>query len=83
VLIQFLTYGSPVAYRMSAVPEHLRHWLWLNPLSAPLEACRWSLLGVGTLNPQALTYSAAVAVMVLAFGAWVFNWLETSFADVI
>jgi len=83
VLIQFLTYGSPVAYGMNAVPEHLRGWLWLNPLSAPLEACRWSLLGVGTLNVEALTYSAVVAVISLVAGAWVFNWLETSFADVI
>ena len=83
VLIQFLTYGSPVAYGMAVVPPHLRHWLWLNPLSAPLEACRWSLLGVGTLNIHALTYSAVAAVFSLAIGAWVFNWLETTFADVI
>jgi lipopolysaccharide transport system permease protein len=83
VLIQFLTYGSPVAYGMATVPEHLRRWLWLNPLSAPLEACRWSLLGVAGLHAEALTYSAAVAVILLVAGAVVFNRLETSFADVI
>ena len=83
VLIQFLTYASPVAYGIAAVPEHLRRWLWLNPLSAPLEACRWSLLGVGALNAEALTYSAAAAVLSLIAGAWVFNRLENSFADVI
>ncbi len=83
VLIQFLTMGSPVAYEMAAVPAHWRHWLWLNPLSAPLEACRWSLLGAGSLNAEALTYSAAVAVMLLAAGAWVFIKLESSFADVV
>ena len=83
VLIQFLTYASPVAYSIAAVPERLRHWLWLNPLSAPIEACRWSLLGVGTFNPGALTYSVVMAVILLVMGAWVFNWMETSFADVI
>ena len=83
VLIQFLTIGSPVAYGMAAVPEPFRHWLWLNPLSAPLEACRWSLISAGRLNAEALTYSAAVAVMLLITGAWVFNRLETTFADVI
>ena len=83
VLIQFLTYGSPVAYGMAAVPAQWRQWLWLNPLSAPLEACRWSLLGVGELNGSALAYSAAIALAALAMGAWLFNWLETSFADVI
>jgi len=83
VLIQFLTYASPVAYRLAVVPQPWRHWLWLNPLSAPLEACRWSLLGVGTLNLHSLTYSAAAAVLLLIAGAWVFNRLETTFADVI
>ena len=83
VLIQFLTIGSPVAYRIAAVPAHLRHWLWLNPLAAPLEACKWSLLGAGNLNAAALIYSATVAAILLITGAWVFNRLESSFADVI
>jgi lipopolysaccharide transport system permease protein len=83
VLMQFLTFGSPVAYGVASVPAHLRHWLWLNPLSAPLEACRWSLLGVGELNVQGLVYSAGAGLAALAIGAWLFNWLETSFADVI
>jgi len=83
VMIQFLTYASPVAYGIAAVPQQYRRWLWLNPLSGPIEACRWSLLGEGTLNAGALTYSAVVAAILLVVGAWVFNWLETSFADVI
>jgi lipopolysaccharide transport system permease protein len=83
VVIQFLTYGSPVAYSVQAVPADLRKWLWLNPLSAPLEACRWSLLGVGGLNAEALTYSAVAAATLLVMGLGVFNRLETSFADVI
>ncbi len=83
VVIQFLTYGSPVAYGVQAVPADLRKWLWLNPLSAPLEACRWSLLGVGGLNAEALTYSAVAAATLLVMGLGVFNRLETSFADVI
>ena len=83
VLIQFLTYASPVAYGIAAVPAHLRRWLWLNPLSAPLEACRWSLLGTGSLDAEALTYSALTAFLLLIAGAWVFNRLENNFADVI
>jgi lipopolysaccharide transport system permease protein len=72
-----------VAYGIAAVPAHLRHWLWLNPLSGPIEACRWSLLGTGGLNPGALVYSAAAALLLLVVGAWIFNRLEASFADVI
>jgi lipopolysaccharide transport system permease protein len=83
VLIQFLTYATPVAYGISAVPAPLRRWLWLNPLAAPVEACRWSLLGVGHLNAQGLTYSVAAAALLLVGGAWLFNWMETGFSDVI
>lgn len=83
VLIQFLTFASPVAYGMSEVPQPYQHWLWLNPLSAPLEACRWSLVGTGTLNTHALIYSALVAAVSVLGGAWIFNRLETTFADVI
>ncbi|MGA3172623.1 MAG: ABC transporter permease [Chthoniobacteraceae bacterium] len=83
VLIQLLTFASPVAWQVAAIPAHLRHWLWLNPLCAPIEACRWSLIGVGTINFHALAYSAVVAVILAAIGAWTFNKLETTFADVI
>lgn len=83
VLIQFLTYASPVGYQVADAPERFRPWLWLNPLAGPIEACRWSLIGVGTLDAQALTYSAIAGVAALAIGAWAFNRLETSFADVI
>jgi lipopolysaccharide transport system permease protein len=83
VIILLLTYASPVAYGMAAVPEHLRRWLWLNPMAGPVEACRWSLLGAGILNGEALTYSAVAGVMFLAVGAWVFKRLDAGFADVI
>jgi lipopolysaccharide transport system permease protein len=83
VFIQFLLYASPVAYAVSAVPEEFRLFYFLNPLTGLLEAFRWAILGVGTVNPMLLGYSAAVVLFVFALGAFAFKRMERRFADVI
>ena len=83
VLIQFLLYASPVAYSMNAVPQNLRPFVAINPLSGMLEAFRWSLLGGGHLPLGAVAWSAIAAVSALIIGASVFTAMERDFADVI
>jgi lipopolysaccharide transport system permease protein len=83
VLLQFLLYASPVAYPVSAVPEHLRGVYYLNPIAGLLEAFRWSLLGRGEFHVGYLCYSAASAVALCVFGAIAFKCMERRFADVI
>jgi lipopolysaccharide transport system permease protein len=82
-MIQFLLYASPVAYALSAVPASLRTLYHLNPLSILLEGFRWSLLGVGYLDPSAVIYAVAVSLIVFIWGAFVFKKMERKFADVI
>lgn len=83
VFMQILLYASPVAYSVSAVPGHLR-WVYdLNPLSAPLEAFRASLLGTPMPGTASLTYSGVVSVLLFAVGAYAFKRMERKFADVI
>lgn len=83
VLIQFLLYGSPVAYASSAVPAHLQPYFFLNPLSSLLDAFRWSILGKGDLPLNALGYSVAVTVLIFFGGAFAFRKMERRFADLI
>jgi lipopolysaccharide transport system permease protein len=83
VFIQILLYASPVAYGVDRVPEHLRRWYYLNPLTAPLEASRWSILGVGSPPAPELAYSAGVTLVLLLAGAFSFKRMERQFADVI
>ena len=83
VATQMLLYASPVAYAVSAVPEGLRAVYRLNPLAAPLEAMRWSLLGTAPPEWGWIGYSAAVSVLVLVLGALFFAARERRFADVI
>jgi lipopolysaccharide transport system permease protein len=87
VVMQFLLYGSPVAYSLayslSKLPPHLRVFLNLNPLSSLLEAIRWSLLGSDSPDWRFVAYSAAVCILTLITGAFIFKRMERQFADVI
>ena len=83
VVTQFLLYASPVAYAYSAVPARWQPVFALNPLTGLLEAFRWSLLGVGTLNWGMVGYASGVTVVVFLLGALAFKSMERKFADVI
>ncbi len=83
LFIQLMMYASPVGYSANAVPAYLRPVYDLNPLVAPVEAMRWSLLGIGQLDVRGLAYSAGLAAALLAIGLAVFRLKERRFADVI
>ncbi len=83
VVTQMLLYASPIAYAVSAVPENLRAYYFLNPLSGLLEAFRWSMIGRGELNWGYVAYSAIFAILVFIGGAFSFKKMERRFADVI
>ena len=80
---QLLMYASPVGYSISAVPAWLRPYYLLNPLAAPIDAIRWSFLGIGQPNYLYLGYSFLVSVLVMWVGLIVFRSCEREFADVI
>lgn len=83
VFTQILLYASPIAYGVSAVPAHLRPVYNLNPLSAPLEAFRATLLGTPWPAGWALAYAAGMAALILLAGVYSFKRMERRFADVI
>jgi lipopolysaccharide transport system permease protein len=83
VALQLGLYISPVALSMQDFPEEYRWVLWLYPLSGPLEAVRWSLLGEGILSFSAVAYAITAAAAFLWLGLAVFKRQERSFADVI
>jgi lipopolysaccharide transport system permease protein len=83
VALQILFFASPIGYAVAAVAEHLRPWYRLNPLAAPIEAFRASLLP--TTHPPAimLLYSFAISAAVFVIGLFTFKSMERKFADVI
>lgn len=80
---QLLMYASPVGYSITAVPAWLRPYYLLNPLAAPIDAIRWSFLGIGQPNYFYLGYSFLASVLVMWIGLIVFRSCEREFADVI
>ena len=83
VFMQILLYASPIAYAISAVPEHLRSVYLCNPLSAPLEAFRASLLHTAWPGWESLAVAAGFSAVVFLAGLYAFKRMERQFADVI
>ena len=87
VLVQMLLFVSPVAYGAEAIASRLPpHWGFLyalNPLAAPLEGLRWSLLATPFPSPLYLLLSGGSSLVLLVGGVLLFSRLERRFADVI
>ena len=89
-MVQLGLYVSPVAFSSSAirastrVPPILKALYFLNPMVAPIEGLRWSLLGARFPIPApAVALSAGVGLALLLGGNAYFRRAESSFADVI
>jgi homopolymeric O-antigen transport system permease protein len=72
-LIQLGMFASPVIFPVSAVGEKWRWLVSLNPLAAPLELLRVSILGRGAFDSSSLAVSAGVALTILFSGVLVFQ----------
>lgn len=81
--LQIWMYATPIVYPLSMVPERFRLLYSLNPAVGLIEGFRWSLLGHGRPDVQALAVSAALIAVLLAGGLAWFRRAERSLADVI
>ena len=81
--VQLLMFASPVIYPMSSISEKYQLYLWLNPLTSILEAFKYSFLGSGYFDWFWLGYSGVFMLIILAFGAFIFNKIEKSFIDTV
>lgn len=74
---------TPVFYPLSEIPQSHR-WLALaNPMAAVVEAFRFILLGIGSIEPLAIASSAVIAAAILFAGILVFQRAERTVMDVI
>jgi lipopolysaccharide transport system permease protein len=83
ILVQLLLYASPVAYSVQAVPERMRPYFLLNPLSATLDGFRWSLVGTEPPSAGGVAWAVMGAAIALIVGSLVFAKFERRLADVI
>jgi lipopolysaccharide transport system permease protein len=82
-LIQVWLFATPIAYPSSLVPEGWRTLYALNPMVGVTEGFRWALLGSAVAPGPLVLVSAAVAGVILVFGALYFRRMEATFADVV
>lgn len=82
-IIQLLMYLSPIIYPLSLAEGVFRKILLINPMTAVLEAIKYSFLGTGVFSWLYLAYSAAFAVLLVFFGLLVFNRTERNFIDTV
>jgi lipopolysaccharide transport system permease protein len=82
-LVQFWMFATPIVYPSSLLPEPWRTLYGINPMSGVVEGFRWALLGTNTQPGPMVLVSAAVAVILLASGAFYFRRMEKTFADTV
>ena len=81
--IMLMMYASPVIYPLSTVPAQWRWLLLANPVTPVIEMFRRAFLGVSSLGPVYLLYSAAFMFVVLLVGVLVFNRVNSTFVDTV
>jgi lipopolysaccharide transport system permease protein len=80
---QALMFATPIAYAASAAGGVLKSALLVNPVTGPVEAFRWALLGRADLSGSELALSMAVTLLLLGTALMYFRRVERAFADAI
>jgi len=81
--IRLLLFITPVLYPFAVIPEGLKWVASLNPLVAPFEFFRFTVLGEGVLSAGQFGYSAAFALLVLAAALSLFSRQSNRLMDVV
>ena len=82
-IVQFWMFASPIAYPATLLPAAWRPVYSLNPMVGVVEGFRWALLGTNTAPGPLIGVSALMAVLILVSGAFNFQRMERTFADVV
>lgn len=74
---------APVFYSLDLVPETLRGWYWLNPITHATVWLRDAVFAEKLPPPGEWLMVAVICVAMAAFGRWLFLKLSQGFGDVI
>lgn len=81
--IQLWFYATPVVYPLSIVPQGIRKFFIVNPMTSVMELFRYFFLGTGTLSLSGILFSWAVTVVILLCGLGAFKRVEKTFIDTV
>lgn len=81
-MVRLGLYLTPVAYSSNMVPEKFQLIYFLNPMVGVVEGFRWSILGMGSINPMVF-YSLILLLILFLTGMVLFSSIEKTIADII
>jgi len=81
--VQLWMYITPIIYPVSIIPKKFMWVAMINPVAPLVEAFKYGLLGVGTVDVYALSYSFILTILLLFSGILLFNKVETTFMDTV
>jgi len=81
--VQAGLFASPIAFSISLVPKQWQDVYALNPMVGAIQGFRWCLTGVGPPSWSMLGLSSATALVLLVFGVWYFQRVDTTIADIV
>lgn len=83
ITVTICLFLSPVFFPVSALPDFLRGWIWLNPIAVPVASLRTVLFEGAQPDWSLLGPYAAAALAVAWIGYMGFHRLRRAFADVV
>lgn len=78
-----LMFLAPVFYPLSSLPKEYRCWLYLNPLTLPIEQARRVLISAELPDWADLGWYALASALVACIGFWWFQRSRRGFSDVL
>lgn len=81
--ISLWMYITPIIYPVSIIPAAFRWLVLINPMAPLIEAFKYGMIGVGSVNVFMLSVSCISTLVLLAIGVIIFNKVEGSFMDTV
>ncbi|MBP5556058.1 MAG: ABC transporter permease [Lachnospiraceae bacterium] len=81
--VQGLMYVSPVLYPVSQLSPILKRIVYLNPMSAFVEAFRYCLTGTGNIYWPGMVYGVVFSIVITMIGLILFGKTEKNFVDIV
>ena len=81
--LQLLQYASPIAYGLQLIPETIRPFYLLNPVTPIITTFRYAVFGFGFFDLRYYLASWGVSLLVFFIGLVLFSRIERTFMDTI
>lgn len=82
-ITQIWYFFTPIIYPLSAVPEGLRSWATINPMTSIVEMVKWGMIDAGEVRPVGIAISVAWIVAWWAGGLWFFSRAHATSVDAV